>query len=417
MLNVTRIIPLAGISTLAGSLRGPSVTQLQPLASDLQVLSGSLVGPAFTGLKPLTNDPRVFVFVEASFCLAPSPQALATELSPQNAALPRRVTAAYPVMMGILPSPEGRDAALQLSLRGSWSPQLERSSLAARLSPSALLPQVERSSLAARLSPSALLPQVERSSLAARLSPSALRPQVLSIVPALSLYSNRRDHLVVFSINEPPTELYNVEFLVANIVRQLHSVSFNVAAGSYHEVIFAVRTDPREKVIYDQVSFNIIDSNVVTAVDYAVSYNVAEPDGRYDVSFAIIAPPVAVEVVFNVVESERLIYEVGLTVIGEWLPVTLPVDVSPAFPGNIPPSANKHRLNVRVTAEDVLVGAGFAVFQWRGANTAGLRITVRDIPDIGADEIRVIIYDSGKKIIDLVTPYAPIWLGEYSGEV
>jgi hypothetical protein len=194
-----------------------------------------------------------------------------------------------------------------------------------------------------------------------------------------------------------------------------YPVSFRVALGAWYNAEFNVQEVGKYRTVYDVVTFNVITSDGVSKAYYHVYFTVIPTKLLYVTSFNVQEAPIVYPVTFNIAEGgESVGFDVVFDIIEEWVAVTLPVEVTPAFPGNIPPNPNKHRVNARVFAGDILVGAGFAALLWTGPGPMQLHVFVYEIPQLGAD-MRVIIYAGAAKVIDVTVPYSPIWEGSYSG--
>lgn len=242
---------------------------------------------------------------------------------------------------------------------------------------------------------------------------SALFRELITLSDGELPYWPIKTYLVTFEVIEGPTS-YEVSFFVAEkVIGASYNVGFFVAEGRRYDVTFAINERVREKTVYDQVIFNVQQTDRLYS-RYDVVFTVLPSSTSYDVSFDVLQEPTRYDVTFTVATAgETISYDVYADVIELWIPVTLGVTVSPEFPGNIPPSPNKHRINARVWFGDVLGGAGYAAVQWNGLGPTRLRVVVEDIPQELGPEMRVVVYNSGRVIIDSTEPTKPIWEGNY----
>ena len=219
---------------------------------------------------------------------------------------------------------------------------------------------------------------------------------------------------VAFDIQEGVTD-YFVTFFVQEQVKTSYNVAYRVSAGRIYDVTFQVRDVVRAVTRYDQVTFNVQD-DTRTIRRYEVVFSALPGITAYDVEFNVLLPPAAYDVSFSVAAgAEMLEYDVYAEVIESWIPVTLRVTTNPSFPGNIPPSQNKHRLNIRVFFGDIMGGAGVAAYLWTGPNDGRVQIIVEDIPEELGAEMRVVVYNNACVVIDSTEISKPVWEGYFNG--
>lgn len=221
---------------------------------------------------------------------------------------------------------------------------------------------------------------------------------------------------VEFNILEGLYKYYDVEFNVATRKRIVYDVMFNIAQAVKYPVEFNIRDVVKQRTSYE-ASFNIMNPGEVLKQFYDVEFNITAGRNYYPVTFNVVEPPTSYEVEFNIASGGQSVYsaDVQFDIIERWVPVTLPVTVSPSFPGEIPPDANPHRLNVQVyTTTGLLIGAGYAAFIWNGPRPMKLHIIVRDIPEL-ASPVRVRVVRQNRLVIDETVPYNSVWEGWYYG--
>lgn len=244
---------------------------------------------------------------------------------------------------------------------------------------------------------------------------SAVLSQVSHLSDGDLPYWPYKAYPVTFDVVEGAQEYYVTFFVAERVKAADYNVGFFVAQGRTYDVTFQVQDSIRSRNIYDQIVFNVME-DVRTTRRFDVTFSVVPGVTTYDVEFTVLTEPTRYEVTFDVAAGgETVEYDIYYEVIEFWVPVTLRVTTNPSFPGNIPPSSNKHRLNVRVIFGDILGGAGYATYLWKGPDNGRVQIMIEDIPDELGAEMRVIVYNDGRVVIDSTGPAKPIWEGYFNG--
>lgn len=213
------------------------------------------------------------------------------------------------------------------------------------------------------------------------------------------IYVPRRDYLLEFEVEPARIRIpYNFSFSI-----------LKVAARA--DVIYDIVTVPMTRYTYDWWTYDILLTDK-PYVSYGFSFSVANPRIRADFYFDVGEPITHYDFSFNVASAVRSTFDFEWDVIETWVPVTLPCTADPVRPGVVPPCAKKHRLNIRVYAGAILVGAGYATYAWAGPDDAQIRFTIADIPQLSAEH-RVVIYDDTKKVYDRTLPYSEFWSDSY----
>jgi len=213
------------------------------------------------------------------------------------------------------------------------------------------------------------------------------------------IYVPRRDYLFEFEVEPARIRIpYNFSFSI-----------LKVAARA--DVIYDIVTVPKTRYTYDWWTYDILLTDK-PYVSYGFSFSVANPRIRADFYFDVGEPITHYDFSFNVASAVRSTFDFEWDVIETWVPVTLPCTADPVRPGVVPPSAKKHRLNIRVYTGATLVGAGCATYAWAGPDDAQIRFTIADIPQLSAEH-RVVIYDDTKKVYDRTLPYSEFWSDSY----
>ncbi len=213
------------------------------------------------------------------------------------------------------------------------------------------------------------------------------------------IYVPRRDYLLEFEVEPARIRIY-------------HNFFFDILkVAATADITYDIVTVPKTRYTYDAWTYNILLTDK-PYVSYGFSFSVANPRIRADFYFDVGEPITHYDFSFNVASVVRSTFDFEWDVIETWVPVTLPCTAYPVRPGVVPPSAKKHRLNIRVYAGAILVGAGYATYVWAGPDDAQIIFTIADIPQLSAEH-RIVIYDDTKKVYDRTLPYSEFWGDSY----
>lgn len=247
------------------------------------------------------------------------------------------------------------------------------------------------------------------------LVPLSLTNHNLALEPTPNHVSIKFNDLITVSDVPPylPKRDYYFEFGVEpTAIRIPYVFDFDVLAKATEgDFEFTVQAANRTRITYDQWFFNIILTDK-PYVSYLFAFDVEQPRLTYDFEFNVTQSLTSYDFSFIVASQVKQTVDFELDVVESWVPVTLVCSATPLFPGLISPSARKHRLNIRVYAGSILVGAGYAYYLWNGAGNARVRFTIEGIPQLSADH-RVIVYDNIVKVYDETIPYSEFWSDSY----
>ncbi len=207
---------------------------------------------------------------------------------------------------------------------------------------------------------------------------------------------------------------YQVDFFIASPIIEAYQVSFNIALGNSYPVDFNILKQFPEKISYDQILFSILDGSITKRL-YDVDFDISQLQTFYDVFFNIQPLPETYAVDFTIAEG-GVVWEADILfdIIKIWVATTVPVRLTPYINGTIPISTRKRRVVARVYTEDGsnLICAGYIAIAFDGWDNFKIHVIVEEIPVI-SNNMRVLIYDNRRRVIDEVVPSSEIWEGNY----
>lgn len=210
-----------------------------------------------------------------------------------------------------------------------------------------------------------------------------------------------------------PRREYPFEFDVEPQVLKIpYLFSFGILKkAASADITYDIVIVPKTRYTYESWTYNILLTDK-PYVSYEFAFSTANLRVYGDFTFDVGEPITSYDFSFNVASEVRSTFDFEWDIIETWVPVNLPCTADPVRPGVVPPSAKKHRLNIRVYAGAILVGAGYATYAWAGPDDAQIRFTIADIPQLSAEH-RVVIYDDTKKVYDRTLPYSEFWSDSY----
>lgn len=248
------------------------------------------------------------------------------------------------------------------------------------------------------------------------LVPLTLAGHDLTLDPTPAHTSIKFNDLILVSDVPPylPKRDYFFEFGVEpTVIRIPYVFDFAVLAkaaeGSFE---FNIQSANRTRITYDQWVFDVVLTNKYYAGSGLFAFDVKQPRIPYDFEFNVTQSLTSYDFSFVVSSQVKQTVDFELDVIESWVPVTLVCSATPLPPGLISPSTRKHRLNIRVYAGSILVGAGYTYYLWNGAGDARVCFTIGGIPQLSADH-RVLVYDNILKVYDETLPYSEFWSDSY----